>query len=115
MYNLAVETEADLHVNSWNVEDCGLQVIGFGLQSGGAFLSSKKMSGGGVGGLELLLFGGRILVQTPEAAIIAPTKPHRRKNIEMYRLVISYFNQSAFLHHNRFMLDRKMYQEICYL
>lgn len=72
MTNLNVETEADLHVNSWNVEDCGLQVTGFGLQSRGTFLSSKKVTGGGVGGLELLLFRGRILVQTPEAAIIAP-------------------------------------------
>lgn len=45
VYSLDVETDADLHVNSWNVEDCGLQVIGFGLQSGGTLLSSKKMSG----------------------------------------------------------------------
>lgn len=71
MSYLSVEIEADLHVNSWNVEDSGLQVTGFGLQSGGTFLSSKK-TGGGVGGLELLLFRGRILVQTPETAIIAP-------------------------------------------
>lgn len=32
--------ESDLHVHSWNVENCSLQVIGFGRQSGGTLLSS---------------------------------------------------------------------------
>ena len=32
--------ETDLNVYSWNVEDCGLHVIRFGLQRGGTFLSS---------------------------------------------------------------------------
>lgn len=34
------EGDAHLNVYSWNVEDCGLNVIGFGLQGGGTFLAS---------------------------------------------------------------------------
>ena len=66
--------EADLNVYSWNVEDCGLHVVGFGLQGGGAFLAGQEVGGGGVGGLQLLLLGGRLLVQTPGAALTAPTQ-----------------------------------------
>lgn len=41
------------------------------------------MGGGGVGGLQLLLLGGRLLVQTPEAALTAPTKP-TGKRVQSY-------------------------------
>lgn len=34
------EGDAHFYVDSWNVEDCGLHVIGFGLQGGGTFLAS---------------------------------------------------------------------------
>lgn len=69
---------AHLHVYSWNVEDCGLHVVGFGLQGRRALLAGEEMRGGGVGGLQLLLLGGRLLVQTPEAALTAPAKPTGR-------------------------------------
>lgn len=73
--NRAVKGDADLNIYSWNVEDCGLHVIRFGLQRGGALLPSEEMSGGGVGRLQLLLLGWRLLVQTPEAALTAPVTP----------------------------------------
>lgn len=38
------------------------------------------MGGGGVGGLQLLLLGGRLLVQTSETALAAPAKPNREKS-----------------------------------
>lgn len=72
------QSGAHLHVYSWNVEDCGLHVIRFGLQGRWALLAGEEMRGGGVGGLQLLLLGGRLLVQTPEAALTAPAKPTGR-------------------------------------
>lgn len=66
------EGAADLHVHSWDVEDGGLQVVGFGLQGRRTFLPSEEMGGGRVGGLKLFLLGGRLLIQTPEAALAAP-------------------------------------------
>lgn len=65
--------EADLNVHSWNVEDGGLHVVALGLQGGGTFLASEQMCGRGVGGLQLLLLGRRLLVQLFEAALTAPT------------------------------------------
>jgi len=69
-----VDTLADLHVHSWNVEYGGLRVVGFGLQGRGTFLAGEEVGGGGVGGLQLLLLGRRLLVQTLEAVLTAPAK-----------------------------------------
>lgn len=81
MSGSAAEGEAHLYVHSWNVEDCRLHVVGFGLQRGRAFLASKQMSGGGVGGLKFLLLRRRLLVQTPEASLAAPVKPTGKRNV----------------------------------
>lgn len=75
MDDLVAEGDAHLNVHSWNVEDCGLHVIGFGLQGGGTFLASQEMGVGGIGGLQLLLLWGRLLVKTPDAALTVPVKP----------------------------------------
>lgn len=81
MSGSAAEAEAHLYVHSWNVEDRRLQVVGFGLQRGRAFLASEQMSGGGVGGLKLLLLRGRLLVQTPEASLAAPVRPTGKRHV----------------------------------
>lgn len=39
MDDLDSEEDTDFNVYSWNVEDCGLHVIGFGLQGGGTFFA----------------------------------------------------------------------------
>lgn len=72
---------AYLNIHSWNIENCGLRVIGFSLQRGGAFLASEQMGGGGVGGLQFLLLGRGLLVETSEAALTAPVKPTEKSNI----------------------------------
>lgn len=37
--NWNAEGDTDLNIYSWNIEDCGLHVIGFGLQGRGTFLA----------------------------------------------------------------------------
>lgn len=74
----AAQGDAHLYIHSWNVENCCLHVVGLGLQRGRAFLASEQMGGGGAGGLQLLLLGRRLLVETPEAALTAPVEPQRR-------------------------------------
>ena len=57
---------ANLDVHPGDVEDDGLQVIGQGLQGGGALLAAEQVARGAVGGLQLLLLGRRLLVQAAQ-------------------------------------------------
>lgn len=79
------EGGAYLDIHSRNIENGGLHVIGFGLQRGGAFFTSEQMGGGGVGGLQLLLLGRGLLIETSEAALTAPVKPTEKSNIVTWR------------------------------
>lgn len=81
MDDLVAEGDAHLNIHSGNVEDCGLHVIGFGLQGGGTFLASQEMGVGGIGGLQLLLLWGRLLVKTPDAALTVPIKPTGKRRV----------------------------------
>lgn len=81
MDDLVAEGDAHLHVHSWNVEDCGLHVIGFGLQGGRTFLASQEMGVGGIGRLQLLLLWGRLLVKAPDAALTVPVNPTGNRSV----------------------------------
>lgn len=49
------------------------------------------MGGGGAGGLQFLLLGRRLLVQTSEAALTAPVEPTEKSNVVTVRAEGTFF------------------------